>query len=177
MHDTVIATDLERRVRLRDLLAQDEERQHQIEQARKNRGFIQVYPPGFQRIKTLMGEWPLAAKLYLFLAEHIEDNTGAVVASQELLAKELGVTTRTIRRVTTWLDEKNIVPRIRLGAGTIYAYCLKPEEVWKSWDNAKDYAAFRTKTLARKKDNGDIKRRLKMLTISQQELPTSEDEK
>lgn len=177
MHDTAVTTDLERKARLHDLLERDKERQRQVEQARKNRGFTQVYPPGFQRIKTLMDEWPLAAKLYLFLAEHIEDNTGAVVASQDLLAKELGVTTRTIRRVTTWLDEKNIVPRIRLGAGTIYAYCLKPEEVWKSWDNTKDYAAFRTKTLARKKDNGDIKRRLKILTNSQQESPPPEGEK
>ena len=53
--------------------------------------------------------------------------------------------------------------RLRLGAGSIYAYCLDPEEVWKSWKTSKKYAAFTTKTLARKNDNGDVKRRLMVM--------------
>jgi hypothetical protein len=38
-----------------------------------------------------------------------------------------------------------------------------PDEVWKSWNTTKKYAAFNTKTLARQKDNGDIKRRLMVM--------------
>ena len=110
-----------------------------------------------------MKEYPLAAQIYAFLAEHIDENTGAVVASQQLLAEELGVNERTIRRATAWLDEQHIVPRVKVGGAAVYAYCLSPDEVWKSFDEAKDYAAFRTKTLARKADNGDIRRKLKIM--------------
>lgn len=125
--------------------------------------FIQVYSSGFKRIAELFSKYPLAGILYLFLAEHIEPGTGAVVASQELLAEEMEVTTRTIRTATKWLEDNGALLRIRLGAGSIYAYCLDPNEVWKSWDTSKKYAAFNTKTLARQKDNGDIKRLLQVM--------------
>jgi DNA-binding GntR family transcriptional regulator len=117
-----------------------------------------------------MKSYPLAAQVYAFLAEHIDESAGAVVVSQELLAEELGVHERTIRRATAWLDEQNIIGRIKLGGAAVYAYCLDPEEVWKSFDDAKDYAAFRTKTLARKRDNGDIKRKLKVMLTGQRDL-------
>lgn len=175
MHSGLISSEQDMRARLHELIAGDEERQKEIEEARKNQGFTQVYPKGFDRIKSLIKQWPLAAQLYLFLAQHIEDHTGAVVANQELLAKELGVTTRTIRKVTKWLDENNIVIRVKLSGSHLYAYCLDPLEVWKSWNTAKEYAAFRTKTLARKSDNADIKRRLKTLLAGQQEIPVSEE--
>ena len=132
-------------------------------ETKKNKDFIQVYEKGFQRISSLINSNPSAAKLYVFLANYIEPGTGAVVASQELLAEELGVSTRTIRRLSKALEEEGAIIRIRLGAGSIYAYCLDPSEVWKSWDTSKKNAAFNTKTLARQKDNGDIKRRLMVM--------------
>jgi hypothetical protein len=93
----------------------------------------------------------------------MEPGTGAVVASQQLLADEIGVSVRTIKTVSKYLEEIEAIIRIRLGAGTVYAYCLDPDEVWKSWNTSKKYAAFNTKTLARKGDNGDIKRRLMVM--------------
>ena len=144
---------------IRDKLDEDKK----TRETKKNKDFVQVYEKGFQRISDLINKNPSAAKLYVFLAKHIEPGTGAVVASQELLAEELKVSTRTIRRLSKTLEEEGAVIRIRLGAGSIYAYCLDPEEVWKSWNTSKDYAAFTTKTLARKKDNGDIKRNLMIM--------------
>ena len=99
----------------------------------------------------------------MFLAEQIEPGTGAVVVSQELLAEELEVTTRTIRRLTQALEDDGAIVRIRLGGGSICAYCLNPDEIWKSWDTQKRYAAFNTKTLAKKGDNGEVKRKLKVM--------------
>ena len=43
-------------------------------------------------------------------------------------------------------------------AGKVCAYALNPNEVWKGYDNNKEYAAFITKTLVNK--DGDIKRRI-----------------
>ncbi len=144
----------------------DEDRK--AKETKKNKDFIQVYEKGFDRISSLIAKNPSAARLYVFLAEHIEPGTGAVVASQELLAEELGVSDRTIRRLSKVLEEEEAIIRIRLGAGSIYAYCLDPAEVWKSWNTTKKYAAFNTKTLARHKDNGDIKRRLMVMLKGKQ---------
>ena len=144
----------------------DEERENQ--DRKKNKNFTQMYPKGFDRAIAIIEEYPLAAKLYMFLAKHIEPGTGAVVASQNLLANELNVSVRSIQRATKWLDENNIVLKIRLGAGSVYAYCLDPDEVWKSWNTNKKYAAFNTKTLAHQKDNGDIKRRLMIMLESKE---------
>jgi hypothetical protein len=142
---------------------------------RENRNFVQVYPKGFKRLRWLMDEYPQAARVYLFLAEHIDEGCGAVVASQELLAEELDVSDRSIRRVTSFLDEHGIVVRIRLG-GSVYAYALDPEEVWKSFDDQKQHSAFKTKTLARKKDNPDIKRKLQFMMKGQIDLEDYIDE-
>ena len=150
----------------------DEDRK--ARETKKNKDFIQVYEKGFERISELIINNPSAARLYVFLAEHIEPGTGAVVASQELLAEELGVSTRTIRRLSKTLEKEGAIIRIRLGAGSIYAYCLDPEEVWKSWNTSKKYAAFNTKTLARREDNGDVKRRL-MVMLRDKETKKIED--
>ena len=46
------------------------------ELSRENRGFVQVYPQGWQRIRSLMSENPTAAKVYAVLAEHIDRLAG-----------------------------------------------------------------------------------------------------
>lgn len=158
-----ISTTEERLQRFIQLVNERLNEDKENENRKKNKNFIQMYPKGFDRVIGIIGEYPLAAKVYMFLAKHIEPGTGAVVASQQLLADELNISVRSIQRATKWLDENNVVLRIKLGAGSIYAYCLDPDEVWKSWNTTKKYAAFNTKTLAREKDNGNIKRRLKVL--------------
>jgi len=159
-----IVSEQDRERRRRELDSQDRDHaEGEREKRRQNRGFVQVYPKGFDRVRALMDSYPLAAKVYLFLAEHIEEGTGSVVVSQQLLAEEMGVTTRSIRTVTSYLDKVGAVVRIKLGGAAIYAYCLDPNEIWKSFDGHKRYAAFRTRTLARKQDNADIRRKLKLM--------------
>ena len=158
-----VVTPEERLERFMQLVEEKMQENEEIANKKKNKGFTQVYSNGFKRIAELFSKYPLAGRLYLFLAEHIEPGTGAVVVSQELLAEEMEVTTRTIRTATKWLEDNSAILRIRLGAGGIYAYCLDPNEVWKSWNTSKKYAAFNTKTLARHKDNGDIKRSLMLM--------------
>ena len=56
---------------------------------------------------------------------------------------------------------------IVLKNGTTNVYCLNPAEVWKSFDNAKPYAAFNTRTLVSKAENPWVKKRLAVLLEGQ----------
>ena len=74
-----------------------------------------------------------------------------------VLANQMGVSTRTIRRWLDYLEEKGALVRIPV-AGKVCAYALDPHEVWKGYNTSKDYSAFVTKTLVNK--DGEIKRRI-----------------
>jgi hypothetical protein len=171
MERVTVATEAERRARQRDLLEADEKEAQAREEARKNKGFTQVYAKGWRRFRELSKGNPGAAGLYAFFAEHIDPTCGAVVCDQQFLADHLDVTTRTIRSWLKYLEAERALVRIPV-AGRVCAYALNPHEVWKGYDNAKEYAAFVTKTLVNK--DGDIKRRI-MSMFSSEDRPIIED--
>lgn len=135
---------------------------------RKNRNFTQVYPKGWQRITALSKITPYAVGLYSFFAENIDASCGAVICTQDFLAKQFNVTTRTVRSWIKALESQGALIKIPV-SGRLYAYALNPNEVWKGFDTSKDYAAFASKTLIDK--DGEIKRRLKVMSTGQQDLP------
>jgi len=167
----VVASDEARKLRKSELRAMDLQNDADLQEERKNRDFVQVYGPGFKRIRELAKNNAGAASLYALFAEHIDASCGAVIADQEFLASKLGVSTRTIRRYVDYLESAGAVTKIPLN-GNMNAYALNPNEVWKGYDNGKDYAAFKTKTLVQK--NGEIQRRLKLLMAGQN--PNEEEE-
>lgn len=132
--------------RLRDLELMEARDQEAAEEERKNRDFTQVYAPGWKRIIELADQSPAAVKLYALLAGQMDERAGAIVVSQHLLAELIGVTERTVRRLTASLEEIGAIARIKVGIG-IYAYAINPAEVWKSWSTSKRYSAFVTRTL------------------------------
>jgi|JI10StandDraft_1071094.scaffolds.fasta_scaffold99146_1 hypothetical protein len=127
------------------------------EEERKNRGFTQIYPKGWSRIREILKKNPQAACLYSFFAEHIDPTCGAVVADQQFLANQMNVSIRTIQRWLIFLENEFALIRIPV-AGKVCAYALDPHEVWKGYNNNKEYAAFLTKTLVNK--DGEIQRRI-----------------
>lgn len=147
--------------------------------SRENKNFVQVYPKGWQRIRLLMSENPTAAKVYAVLAEHIDPSCGAVVVSQDVLAEMVGVSERTIRRATGYLEDTLALVRIRV-SGSVYAYALNPHEIWRAWDCQKKHSAFMTKTLVRRGDENDLVRRRLQLMIREEsgapELPLDDTE-
>lgn len=160
-----VVTQPDRVVRLAEFAAQDSDRAVQEDSTRRqNRDFTQVYPKGWRRLQSLIRTNPALARVYAFLAENIDGACGAVVVTQEIMAEELGVHVRTIKRQTRALEDEGAIVRIKVGTG-VYAYALDPEEIWKSWDDAKDLAAFRTRTLVKKSDreNGTVRRKLKVM--------------
>ena len=150
-----------------------------MEEERKNRDFVQVYPKGWKRLRWLIQTNPTAAKLYSWIAEHMDPDGGALVVSQVVMAEALGVSEITVRRLTKWLEEHHVMVRVRVGSG-VYAYALDPEEVWRAWDTTKEHAVFRTKTLVKKKDrhNAQVARRIRMMikeAAGEPELPGLDD--
>lgn len=130
------------------------------EARRENRNFTQVYPDGWQRLQQLMKDNASAARLYAFFAENMGPE-GAVCVSRSTLAEALNNTERTISRHVKYLEKVGALVVLKVGSANVY--CLKPEEVWKSFDNAKTYAPFNTRTLVGKAENPFVKRRLATL--------------
>ncbi len=136
---------------------QQDRQQELTDEARKNKGFTQVYPLGWKRITELAKGNAAAAGLYAFFAQHLDPACGAVVCDQQFLATQFDVNRSTISRWLAYLEKAQALVRIPI-AGRVCAYALDPNEVWKGYDNAKDYAAFTTRALINK--NGEIKRRI-----------------
>lgn len=129
------------------------------EEARRNSRFTQVSPKGWERVRELLMDKQgiSALKLYTFLAEHIDQSCGAVVADQQFLAEKMKVNRSTIIRWLNYLESKHALVRIPV-AGKVCAYALDPHEVWKGYNTTKEYAAFVTKTLVNR--DGEIQRRI-----------------
>jgi len=168
----LVANEHQARLRQRDLAEVKAQEEQEREEARKNRDFTQIYPKGWRRISALAKGNPQAVSLYVFFAEHIDPTCGAVVCDQQLLADQMGVTTRTIRRWLDYLEDERALVRIPI-VGKVCAYALDPHEVWKGYNNTKEYAAFLTRTLVNK--DGNIKRRI-MSMFSPDERPIDLDE-
>ena len=89
-----------------------------------------------------------------------------------VLANQMGVSTRTIRRWLDYLEEKGALVRIPV-AGKVCAYALDPHEVWKGYNTSKDYSAFVTKTLVNK--DGEIKRRIMAMFSGERAVKSSSE--
>jgi DNA-binding transcriptional regulator YdaS (Cro superfamily) len=165
----LIATEEQAQRRQRELDSIDLKEEQEREEARKNKRFTQTYPKGWQRIRELVKDkqGTAAVGLYSFFAEHIDPSCGAVVADQQFLADQMGVSRSTISRWLNYLEDKKALVRIPV-AGKVCAYALDPHEVWKGYNNSKEYAAFVTRTLVN--NNGEIKRRI-MAMFSPDEKP------
>ena len=162
----LVANDFDMNIRKKDLLLIKENEEKDLEEKRKNKGFTQIYPKGWRRIREILKKNPQAAGLYSLFAENIDPSCGAVLADQKFLAEQMGVTTRTIQRWLNFLEEEKAVIRIPV-AGKVCAYALDPHEVWKGYNTGKEYAAFLTKTLINK--DGEIQRRI-MSMFSPEEM-------
>ena len=157
------------KARLKDIEREKEQELKDLEKARKNTGFTQVYPKGWQRIMELSKNNGKAGALYAWFAQHIDPSCGAVICDQQFLADQFEVTTRTIRNWLTYLEENNAIIRIPV-SGRVCAYALDPHEVWKGYNTGKDYAAFTSKTLVNKDEA--IQRRIQMMMSAKRNKET-----
>lgn len=137
---------------------------------RENKAFTQLYQRGWDRLQMLMKKDANAARVYAFFAEHMGPD-GTLCASRGTIAEALDITERTVSRHIKTLSQSGAIVILKMGTANVY--CLNPEEVWKSFDNAKPYAAFNTKALVSKTENPFVKKRL--ATLLNGKIPSQPD--
>jgi hypothetical protein len=130
-----------------------------MEEPPKGPRFTKLYERGWDRIGqlvTLKGG-PTVAKLWVFLARNCgHDN--ALSCTVDLLAEELEVSEKSIRRAAKYLEEHGALVIAKLGTANVYI--LNDGEIWKTYEDHKRFCGFRAKTLVSEKANPGLKRRL-----------------
>jgi hypothetical protein len=173
--DPNLENKLEREAQQRDKEIADAE-------AKRNKDFVQVYPKGWAKMRTILSKTGSTAPLmlYTFLAEHIDADGGVLVADQETICASLDISRTTLWRACKFLEDHDALIRLRVG-GSVYAYALDPSEVWRSWDSTKENAVFRTRTMVRKSAQDEQVQRRLMTMIREQrgepELPLGKEGK
>lgn len=125
--------------------------------SQRNRGFRQVYPVCWRRIRDLMtgNRSTLPARLYALLAETC-GTTGAVVAGYSVLAAMLDCSPRSVSRAAEVLVTAGAVRRFLPGGdGSAYCWALNPDELWGGWAGGKEIAPYHTLTLVPLGDDDD----------------------
>lgn len=128
----------------------------------QNWDFVQVYPEGWDRLLSLPSRSPHVARLYAFLAKHIAPLGGAVCVSYETIAEALDISMMTARRAAEYLVDNGVVVRFKMGTGA-FIYALNPDEVWKSANKNKKFAAFHTQSVVLRRDTDALKSQVRML--------------
>lgn len=128
----------------------------------QNWDFVQVYPEGWDRLLSLPSRSPHVARLYAFLAKHIAPLGGAVCVSYETIAEALDISMMTARRAAEYLVDNGVVVRFKMGTGA-FIYALNPDEVWKSANKNKKFAAFHTQSVVLRRDTDALELQVRML--------------
>ena len=127
----------------------------QAKARRETERFTKVYSPGWEALAELI-ENP-SARLYVFIASNCGHNN-ALVCSIEVLAQELGVSGRTIRRASAQLQKAGHLEVFKVGTANLYV--LNKYEIWKTYEDHKNFAAIDARALVRRQQEGNIKQRL-----------------
>lgn len=104
-----------------------------------NDNFVQLYIDKLDLIIEMMGENPMAVKVFTWLLKHM-DNRNALVVSQKALAEALEVSRQTIYTSANYLREKKALDILKSGNTNIYA--VNVQIAWKSDANNKRFALF-----------------------------------
>lgn len=147
-----IDTDLKRKLRAEELKVQEEIEQQEREEARKNRNFVQFYRNHMPEFSCLIELNPLAARIFFFFMEHM-DNLNALVCSYAVLEDALGVSRATVARALKTLKDYGFIDTLKLGNASVYV--LNQKVVWSSWDNQKKYCKFDGKIIISQRENKD----------------------
>jgi hypothetical protein len=130
--------------------------------------FTKVYPKGWFRLRTLLKANPTAARVWGFLVE-TAGHDNALVCTYDVIADELEVSARTVMRAVSYLEQHGALVIAKVG--TANAYILNPDETWKTYEEHKSFCAFNARTLASKKQNHNLRRRLTHLIEAQEREP------
>lgn len=119
---------------------------------RQNRDFVQMYRPFMDEIGELGADNPVALKIFMFIAKHM-DNNNALCVSMKALQEILGYSRQTLSKAVKHLKEKGWLCVLK--SGTTNIYILNPEVVWTSYDSQKTYCKFQTNVIVTPSENAE----------------------
>lgn len=147
-------------------IKEDEKREQEQLKREKNspfNSFIQMNKKTYKLEDKLMGENPLAYRIWRFLANNM-DSYNAVIVSQEVLTEIFEVSKTTIWRALKLLREDNYIKVYRTGGSNIYA--LNDDMVWNSWGTNKKYSKFSANVIISENEQEEkVQKELKDLKV------------
>ena len=119
---------------------------------KQNRNFVQFYREFMDDVSRLGVENPVAFRLFMFIAKHM-DNNNALCVSMKALEEILGYSRQTLSKAVKYLKENGWLCVLKSGTSNIYV--MNPNIVWTSYDNQKSYCKFQTNVIISPMENAE----------------------
>jgi hypothetical protein len=139
-----VATAVDRTVRKRELVLEEQQEAKARELAKKNADFVQFTRKGMREYSQLIERSAGAARLLVLMAEKM-DYTNALVVSSKTLEELTGMSRATVTRAIAVLRDEQWVQIIKVG--TANAYFINSGVFWSSYGDRK-HASFQATILA-----------------------------
>lgn len=107
-----------------------------------NANFFQIYKDNVDLLIEIGQKNKTALNIFLWIAKYMDDRN-ALVVSQETIAEQLKVTTRTVRYAIAYLKETKALTILKSGSTNIYA--LNSKIIWQDEAENKKFAHFTAK--------------------------------
>lgn len=145
---TLVATDLDRAARRREIEAEEQREEEARVSAKRNADFVQFTRKGMREYSQLIERSSVAARLIVLMAEKMDYNN-ALVVSVGTLMELTGLSKATIHRALALLRDERWVQVIKVGGAN--AYVINSGVFWTSYGNRK-IASFQATILASSKE-------------------------
>jgi DNA-binding transcriptional ArsR family regulator len=156
--ETLVYDEQTRTDRLRDLAAQDRDREAEEEQAKKNPPFVQLTKKKMPDLRRHLRANPLAVEIFLFIAQNM-GKENILVCSIAVLMEETGKSRSTIQRAIKYLRDEEVITTVKFGSCTGYA--IDGNYVWTTFNQPGRYAVFENaRAIASRAENKTISRKL-----------------
>ena len=144
--------------RLRDLGAQERERELEEEEQRKNPPFVQFTKKKMTDLRKHLRANPLAVEIFLFIAQHM-GKENILICPVSVLMQETGKSRATVARAIKYLKDQGVLYAVKFGSCSGYA--LEGSYVWTTFNHPGRYAVFENaKAIASKSENKIIVKKL-----------------
>jgi hypothetical protein len=133
--------------------------------------FVQVTDTGLDRLVDLVCEpGPVGASVLIRFWRYLRkyaDHHNALFVSQDMLAKALDVSVRTIQRASADLHRRGAIHVVKVGGASVYV--LNPAETWKGAQEHKRFCSFGATVLAGFDENPGLRSRVTMIHNAERE--------
>lgn len=150
------------------------ERQQELEQikrAKKSpfRNFYQVNKEMTKERLWLIGEYPRAYQILIFMESQM-DNYNALVASYKVFQEALGIGQATVARNIKVLKEHKFIDVYK--SGTANVYTINKRLSWNSWGSNYRYAKFDAKIVLSQSEQENIKENFQVISNKMKHVDT-----